>query len=221
MSESSCFFPVRPLAADAVHLWLLPLAGGAGPPAAQAATSRANAFLRDVVGGYVGRTLGPDDFVRGEHGKPALREGGRLGFNLTHCADAAIVAVAHDLELGVDIEPVGGRERPYAALARRYFCREEADWVAAQPAASMQRAFVSLWTAKEAVLKATGRGIAFGLDRLRFAVGPDGVGALVAIEAPAAPADAWQVHALAPEPELAAAVAWCGAGRRLEVFRAG
>lgn len=208
----------QPLAADALHLWLLPLDGGGGPTAA---TAQANAFLRDIVGRYVGRTLAPDDFVRGEFGKPALREPSRLGFNLSHCAHAAIVAIADDADVGVDIEADVVRARPYAALARRYFCTEEADWVAAQAPESVQRAFVALWTAKEAVLKANGRGIAFGLARLRFATQADRVGPLIAIDAPAGPADAWQVHALKPAPRLVGAVAWRGAARRIEAFRAG
>lgn len=222
MFESPIFVTARapqPLAADAVHLWLLPLAGADGPAAAQAATARANAFLCETLGRYVDRELSTGDFVRGEHGKPALRESGGLAFNLTHCAHAAIVAIADGVEIGVDVEPVGGRARPYAALARRYFCPEEADYVAAQPPESMQKAFVDLWTAKEAVLKATGRGIAFGLDRLRFATGADGVGALAAIDAPAAPATAWQVHALQPAPTLVGAVAWRGTARRIAAFR--
>lgn len=227
MSESPIFRSARapqPLADDAVHLWLLPLAGTGGPAAAQAATARANAFMCDTLGRYVGRELEPGDFLRGDHGKPALREPGRTGFerlefNLTHCADAAILAIADGVAVGVDVEPVGGRERPYVALARRYFCPDEADYVAAQPSGTVQKAFVDLWTAKEAVLKATGRGIAFGLDRLRFAIGADGVGALAAIDAPAAPADAWQVRALRPLPALVGAVAWRGAARRIEAFR--
>ena len=222
MFEPTDFLPAtapQPLAADGVHLWLLPLAAGAGPAVALAATAQANAFLRDVVGRYVGRALVDGDFVRGEHGKPALRDAARLRFNLTHCAGAALVAIADGVEVGVDVEATGGRARPYAALARRYFRGTEADWIAAQPAASVQSAFVALWTAKEAVLKATGRGIAFGLERLEFATGAGGVGPLVAIDAPAAPADAWQVHAFAPLPGLAGAVAWRGAPRRLAGFR--
>ena len=39
--------------------------------------------------------------------------------------------------------------------------------LAALPAAERSTAFLELWTAKEAVLKATGRGIAFGLHRLQ------------------------------------------------------
>jgi 4'-phosphopantetheinyl transferase len=211
----------QPLADDALHVWLLPLAPGTGPAAAQAATARANAFLCDVLAHYLDRDVGTADFVRGESGKPALREPARLGFNLSHCARAAVVALALDVEVGVDVECLGGRERPYAAMARRYFRGEEAQWIAAQPAERLQKSFLDLWTAKEAVLKATGRGIAFGLDRLRFAIEHDRPARLAAIEPPAGPASEWQVHALRPWPGFAGAVAWRGTPRRVALFEAG
>lgn len=224
MTASSPFIPAavpQPLADDAVHIWLMPLDAGAGPAAAQAATTRANVFLCSMLSLYLGREIAPHDFVRGEFGKPALREPGRLGFNLSHCGRAAVVALALDVDVGVDIEWLGGRERPYAAMARRYFRGEEADWIAAQPADRMQKAFLDLWTAKEAVLKATGRGIAFGLDRLRFSIEGGMPARLAAIEPPAGPASEWQVHALRPSADFAGAVAWRGPARRLALFEAG
>jgi len=68
-------------------------------------------------------------------------------------------------------------------------------------------AFLRLWCAKEAVLKAHGRGLAFGLDKLAFAQG-DGALVLVACDrALGAPAD-WQLREFIPQPGYRAALAW-------------
>src|SRR3546814_6405959 len=58
---------------------------------------------------------------------------------------------------GIDLE----RQRPRARaleIAERYFSADEAAALAALPAADRSVAFLELWTAKEAVLKALGRG---------------------------------------------------------------
>src|SRR3546814_13489669 len=55
-------------------------------------------------------------------------------------------------------------------LAERFFVRSETGALLALPAEAREAAFVRLWCAKEAVLKAHGRGLAFGLDRLEFAL---------------------------------------------------
>src|SRR3546814_6516543 len=63
---------------------------------------------------------------------------------------------------GADLELL--RPRPRAlALAERFFVRSETGALLALPAEAREAAFVRLWCAKEAVLKAHGRGLAFGL----------------------------------------------------------
>ena len=64
-----------------------------------------------------------------------------------------------------------------------------------------------LWCAKEAVLKAHGRGLVFGLHRLAFAA--DGGYWRMTDCAPelGTPAD-WTLHALAPMPGYVATLAW-------------
>src|SRR3546814_11324671 len=62
---------------------------------------------------------------------------------------------------GADLELL--RPRPRAlALAERFFVRSETGALLALPAEAREAAFVRLWCAKEAVLKAHGRGLAFG-----------------------------------------------------------
>jgi 4'-phosphopantetheinyl transferase len=151
--------------------------------------------------------------VDGEHGRPELAEPSQraLQFNWSHSGNAALIAVARGVAPGIDLE----RVRPHAhamQLARRFFHPEEVAALAALPASEQEAAFLQLWTGKEAVLKATGRGIAFGLDRLRLAVAPapprviwlDG-------DDPAQ----WRLHALPADTDHVASLAWRGPDRRI------
>jgi 4'-phosphopantetheinyl transferase len=97
-------------------------------------------------------------------------------------------------------------------IARRYFTPGESQALAILGDNARTAAFLSLWTAKEAVLKALGRGIAFGLNRLDIAYDPPGL-SLQHIEDD--DALQWQLHALCPHPAYIAAVAWRGGSRRI------
>ena len=90
-------------------------------------------------------------------------------------------------ELGIDIE-FPGRTRDVAGIAERYFSAAEADWLATQPADG----FYWLWVLKEAWLKATGAGIAGGLDKLRCTVTPPRIDP----EPDSAPFDALRLYTL-------------------------
>lgn len=166
-----------------------------------------------VLGAYL--DLPPDAvvLVDGEHGRPELAPplDRSLRFNWSHSGDAALIAVARDCAPGVDIEKL--RPRPRAMqLAERFFDPAEIAALKALNRSDQERAFLQLWTAKEAVLKALGRGIAFGLNRLRLQVPPapsrllwlDGDEALQ-----------WHVRTLSPGNGYVASVAWRGHARQI------
>lgn len=197
----------QPLAADEIHLWFCEFSAG---PDMRAQAQR---LLLYLLSAYCGRPVGHTDLGMGEHGKPYLAGG--PGFNLSHCGSAAVVALAPALELGVDLERPG-RRRPHAELARRFFCPREADAVAAAEGAAREDVFLQLWTAKEAVLKALGRGLAFGLERLEFAAGAPAQ--LLHIAADGGEARHWQVHGLDAAAPWNGHVAWYGQARRLRRF---
>jgi 4'-phosphopantetheinyl transferase len=202
--------PPQALAADEIHLWFCEF------PPGGAQRGRAQAVLLQLLSAYLDRAVAAQDLVIGAHGKPAL-PGTALGFNLSHSGAAAVVALAADLELGVDLEKPG-RPRAHVELARRYFCPAEADAVAQAGEAQREALFLHLWTAKEAVLKALGRGIAFGLQRLEFDA-QSRPARLLAIAAEAGTAADWQLLALPlPAPWLGH-LAWRGAPRRLRIFQ--
>lgn len=111
----------------------------------------------------------------GQAGKPRLAGASRtsdLRFNLSHCRSLVAVAVSTGREVGIDVEPVARPVPSAMDLATRYFtARESAGLAAIADPGARQRRFLSLWTAKEALIKATGRGLALGLDT--FDVDPE------------------------------------------------
>src|SRR3546814_2107662 len=92
-------------------------------------------------------------------------------------------------------------------LAERFFVRSETGGLLALPAEAREAAFVRLWCAKEAVLKAHGRGLAFGLDRLEFALCGDDWALVACDPALGRPSD-WTLHAFTPMPGYLASLAW-------------
>ncbi|QBB68919.1 4'-phosphopantetheinyl transferase superfamily protein [Pseudolysobacter antarcticus] len=156
---------------------------------------------------------------RTAHGKPFFDPAHDMDFNLSHSGDHALVALAQGQSIGVDLEH-SGRRRSVLALAQRFFCASEFAALAALPEAQQQWAFLRLWTCKEAVLKALGRGIAFGLHRLEFALDPLGTPThLHAITDDGGDVTDWHVVALQPAPGYVGALAWHGADRQVLGFR--
>lgn len=195
------------LADDAVHVWHFPYERAQG-----------RAPLLALLARYLGDKADDVQLVAGEHGRPRLADASAtmLDFNWSHCVDHAAVALARGLAPGIDIERLDARANALH-LAQRYFHPAETAALAALPAEDRPRAFLELWTAKEAVLKALGRGLAFGLHRLRLSRGP--VPRLLALEGddPAA----WQLHRLALDDGHVATLAWRGGRRRLIMCGAG
>ena len=99
-------------------------------------------------------------------------------------------------------------------IAERYFSVDETAALAALPAAERSAAFLELWTAKEAVLKALGRGIAFGLNRLSIASAVDRL-QLQRLEGD--DVGAWQLQRLDIDSSLVATLAWRGGERRIRL----
>lgn len=144
---------------------------------------------------------------RDPHGRPRLGAPfGGFDASWSHSGDRLLVALADGVQLGADLELL--RPRPRAqALADRFFTGAEATALAALPDAIREATFVRLWCAKEAVLKAHGRGIAFGLDRLEFAE-RDGTWSLVACDPMLGLPTDWTLHAFEPLPGYLATLAW-------------
>lgn len=171
--------------------------------------------LLGILAAYLRMDAADVMLLEGPHGRPQLAPSldSSLGFNWSHSGDKALVAVARGITPGVDLEKQ--RPRPNAlAIAQRFFRREEAAALAQLDGDARGLAFLELWTAKEAVTKALGRGIGFGLDRLSFS----GAGEYLQLQQLDGEDIAqWQLRRLAPAPGLVGALAWRGTAREIRL----
>ncbi len=211
--DTPLFVPRRfpqPIDANAIHVWFFPQWPGPVHAVAE------SALLLALLAGYAQRPASGLCVERGEHGKPHLRDE-TLEFNLSHSGTAVLLGLSRRQPLGVDLE-ARQRKRPLLELARRWFSPREVAALEALPESLHRRAFMRLWSCKEAVLKAHGRGIGYGLDRVAFdldangrVTGFDGIGG-------DATSPAWQVLSLDPAQDATAALAWCGPAHRVSAF---
>ncbi len=190
---------------DAVHLWRLPWRRdqGRGP-------------LLELLAYYLQVDSSTLKLEENEHGKPSLQGARGLHFNWSHSGEIALVALARDFELGVDVECARAGVQ-VVELAQRFFAPAEAEALIACDEREREDSFLQLWCAKEAVLKALGRGLAFGLERVEFAFSQPGWRPF-RFEAEAGSAADWQVLPLRPAPDCAGALAWRGPPRPLRTW---
>lgn len=129
------------------------------------------AALREILGRYLRLPPGDVELSSTEWGKPCLRTprgGPSLGFNVSHTEGLALIAVARDRELGIDVERIRHDVPAEHLVARTLADEERAEWRSI-PAAGRAKAFLARWTQKEAYVKATGRGLWTAFDGFRIA----------------------------------------------------
>lgn len=90
------------------------------------------------------------EFVYNEHGKPYLKDYPQVYFNLSHCKQGVVCALA-DVEVGIDIQDI----RPFNIdVARRVCCDKE--MLELYESGDPARIFCRIWTEKESYAKANG-----------------------------------------------------------------
>jgi len=119
---------------------------------------RAHLGLRNLLGRCLGCAPAGVRFVHGPHGRPEVADHRWLRFSLTHAGDRALVALARDLQVGIDIESVSSRPEDLAVSAR-WLGPAQAAALASVPAAEQAAAFCAAWTRAEAQWKSRGCGM--------------------------------------------------------------
>jgi 4'-phosphopantetheinyl transferase len=129
------------------------------------------------------------------HGRPCL-PGTGISVSVSHSGRRVAVALSPSAEVGIDVEEVVGLD--FRALLPSVAASEEAS------AIGTSADFFRTWTRKEAVLKATGDGLAVPMNELLL-TGPGGPPGL--LRYPGRPRLAVRLHDLAPPGPYAAALA--------------
>jgi 4'-phosphopantetheinyl transferase len=115
--------------------------------------------LRGVLGHYLGRSSAQIPLQLGPHGKPELtRPDASLRFNLSHSGDIALIAVAREREIGIDVERVESG-RNVLALAAHGLDEEAAATVREAAADDRIAVFHNAWACHEATVKCLGHGL--------------------------------------------------------------
>src|ERR1044072_2828149 len=129
----------------------------------------ARGFLRDVLSRYLKTKPEMLRFSYGDYGKPALD--GTLTFNMSHSHEIALLAIAEDKQIGVDVEHIRA-DFATEDIARRFFSRSEVESFNRLPTEEQVTAFFRCWTRTEAFIKATGRGLSQPLDAFDVTLSP-------------------------------------------------
>lgn len=109
-------------------------------------------------------------FSRSVNGKPQISHPDlQVSFNLSHAGSLIALAFSGQASIGVDIEH-RDRELDADALSARYFSDKEHDMLMRLPTDIRLQRFLILWTMKEAVVKASGLGLARALRDFEFLV---------------------------------------------------
>jgi 4'-phosphopantetheinyl transferase len=177
------------ISADEVHLWAWPLSPDDlsahseildaaelqrmysfhfAPDRERYAVAHAN--LRRILGGYLNQPAKKISFHANRFGKPELAgEASSLTFSLSHSHSIAVLAVAHELPVGVDVEEVRPIEPEVAAT---HFSASELSDLSGLQGDAWLDGFYRCWTRKEAILKAEGVGLHRALDSFDVALLP-------------------------------------------------
>ena len=129
-------------------------------------------LLRRTLGDYLNRRPDTLKLETGRYGKPFL-PGCSLRFNVSHSGPLLLLAFAEDQEVGIDAERLRHDFVP-EELAAQICSPPEQDTLRKTAPADRHAAFLTLWTAKEAYVKAVGMGLSFPLPLLTLTLGSSG-----------------------------------------------
>jgi len=226
----------EPPAAGETHIWYLDLASLARPlrgaldghlaaddpaPFTSGQLRFARRFyLRLLIGAYLGLPGKAVSINRSNRGKPVLDasvHSENLNFSMAKSGARLLLGFASACEVGVDLEPTQRRAGHPLGIARRYFSVDEFTALSNLSPTRLDEAFLRTWACKEAVVKASGQGIANQLCRFSVETCPDSPPAV--IEYGGDPEPGWSLSLLQPEEGFLGAVAAPVPGLRIRAFR--
>ena len=134
----------------------------------------AHALTRCALADISGIAARDFDFRIERFGKPELETQparGRLRFNLSHSRGLVCCAITQERDVGIDVER-GARDLDLECLARQVLTEEELAVLAQLKGHVRRDAFLSIWTVKEAYIKAVGAGLSIPLNSFSVRLDP-------------------------------------------------
>ena len=163
-------------------------------------------ILRTLLGRYL--KIEPADlrFSYGDHGKPSvdtLHHPSTLQFNLSHSQAWLLCAMTQQHSVGIDLECLRSLT-DLEGLTRRFFAPAEHQAIHTLPMEQRSRAFFQYWTCKEALLKASGKGL-IDLSSVEIAITNETIELIRWADDPVH--STWQIYSFTPTPDAVAAIA--------------
>jgi 4'-phosphopantetheinyl transferase len=224
---SDCRIPLRELKQPQpgeVHIWYLDLGllglslqhALAGPPEpsghpkltiGQLRFAR-RFYLKILLGAYLGIPGKSVSINRSRRGKPSLDQSvhdSELHFSMAKSGDRLLIGISNISLVGVDLEPSDRRAHFALGVARRYFSAAESMALESIAPEKLDQAFLRAWACKEAVVKASGEGIANQLCRFTVEIDPSLPPSILDFEND--DAEQWSLAMVQPEQGFMGAVA--------------
>jgi len=132
------------------------------------------ALLRSTLSAYA-PWVAPQQWVFASNawGKPAIvAPAVPMAFNLSHTEGLVVLALTLESSVGIDVE---SRHREVdLELAERFFSAHEVRHLSSLAEPERASAFMTLWTLKEAYIKACGQGLSIPLESFSFSLAAPG-----------------------------------------------
>lgn len=164
----------------------------------------ARGILRYLLGQYLNLKPQAIIFDYLARGKPILAAShhcSKLQFNVSHSQQLALYAfVQSDYGIGIDVEWV--RAIPnFCKMVQRFLTQKESAYLLSLPPSLQQTTFFQFWTAKEAYLKAIGKGLV-GLQDIDVTLSSSDSEQLMLLQQPSV-----TLYNFSPQPNFLATVA--------------
>lgn len=161
-------------------------------------------LLRLILAHYLGCEAKAIRFDYNAYGKPVIAQ---LNFNLSHSGDWMVLAISGNAIIGVDVEYQQHRS---VSLSLARFCFSDQEFAAFEslPDEQQQSAFFHIWTCKEALIKAIGQGVSFGLKNISISMAVEHKP--IVLQMHGDQASCWQLRHFHVADSYQAAMAWKG-----------
>jgi len=131
-------------------------------------------ILRTLLGQYLALPPAKIRFFYNPFGKPSLdplQNPRHLTFNISHAHHFSLLAFGAAVDLGIDVEHSG--KSAVVDLAPMVCSPREQEQFRKMLPTDRERAFLRLWTHKEAILKALGAGLSVSPERIEVTLPPE------------------------------------------------
>jgi 4'-phosphopantetheinyl transferase len=132
-------------------------------------------ILKQIISKYL--EIDPKNllFEYNRFGKPFLNSNSPkhdFRFNMSHSKNMALYCISHQKDVGIDIEYIQ-KDIEFLQIIDRFFSHNEKKFIQKINIDKRKEAFFKIWTRKEAILKALGKGISFPLEKVDVSFNKD------------------------------------------------